>query len=261
MDTSTVNLLRVRDRTLTLRQLLHRLRTDVSLAAIERCREDLTLECWAADLGLAPETAELQELLVRFRRGNGLFTAAHTVAWLQERDMTLDELAAMLKPQALRAAIASLLVTAEEIRLQYLECAHYFDRAEISVIATADYGIARELLFRMEEDADFHALARSYSCDAASAKSGGYVGLVGRGELEPAAAAAVFHAAAGDVVGPFERRREYLLYLVEALYPAELDEQTEAVVREQLFRDKLEAYSRTLETDESVRIAGKEPTP
>ncbi|MEK0315726.1 peptidylprolyl isomerase [Cohnella sp. 56] len=261
MDTSTVSLMRVHNRTLTLRQLLHRLRADVSLAAIERCREDLALECWAEALGLAADAAGLQELLVRFRRAHGLFTAEHTVAWLQARDMTLDELAAMLKPQALRAALASRLVTAEEIRLHFLECSHLFDRAEISVIATAEYGIAQELLFRMEEGADFHALARSYSSDAASAKSGGYVGLIGRGELDPEAAAAVFHASAGDVVGPFERRREYMLYLVEALYPAELDGKTEADIRERIFRDKLEAYGRTLEIDEIVQSAGKEQTP
>lgn len=258
MDTANLSALRINRKTLTLKQLLQRLRMDASLAAIGRCKEDLTVECWAETLGLAAERAELQAAMTRFRRENGLFTAAQTNEWLECRGMALDEVVAILSPQVLRGALASHVISDEEIRLHFLETAQHYDRAEISLIVTAEYGAAQELRFRMEEGSDFHALARQYSSDAATAKSGGYAGLVGRNDLEPETAAAVFNSASGTILGPFERKREYSLIRIEELYPAELNETVEANIRERLFRYKLEAYQRTLEIHEDIWSLGKE---
>ncbi|MBO9596533.1 MAG: peptidylprolyl isomerase, partial [Cohnella sp.] len=237
--------IRVGHRTLTLKQLLQRLRVDAALADIGRCREDLAVECWADELGLEPGNAELQTAVTEFRRENGLYTAADAGEWLGSRGMSLNDLVALLRPLVLRDALAEHVVSDDEIRRHYLDNAQQYDRAEVSTIVAAEYGAAQELLFRCEEGADFHVLARRYSSDAATVKAGGYVGFVGRSDLEPEAAAAVFNAAAGAIVGPFEHKRHFRLYLVEALQPAELDDALAAVIRERLFHSKLEAYART----------------
>ncbi|MEI7024395.1 peptidylprolyl isomerase [Paenibacillus sp. y28] len=81
----------------------------------------------------------------------------------------------------------------------------------------------------------------------ATAKAGGYAGFISRGDLEPEIAAAVFNAGKGALLGPFERKREYSLILVENLYPGELSEAIKASIREQLFQSKLDAYLSTLD--------------
>ncbi|SDC13801.1 PPIC-type PPIASE domain-containing protein [Paenibacillus sp. UNCCL117] len=258
MNTAGISAIRVQHRTLTMKQLLQRLRVDAALAAIGLCKEDLTVECWAEELGIAAGSGDLQEAVTRFRRAIGLFTAAKTNEWLAERGMTLDELIDILRPQVLRTALALAVVSDEEIERQFLEAARQYDRAEISLIITPEYGAAQELRFRVEEGGDFHRLARQYSSDAATAKSGGYAGLVARDDLEPETAAAVFGAATGTIVGPFERRRDYSLILVEGLYPAELTGNVAAGFREQLFQDRLEAYQRTLQIHEDVWTLGEE---
>lgn len=252
MHAEAIDALRVGHRTLTLKQLLRRLRVDAALADIGRCREDLAVECWAGELGLEPGNDELQAAVTEFRRANGLYTAAEANEWLGSRGLALNDLVALLRPQVLRNKLAEQIVSDEDIRRHYLDTAQQYDRVEVSTIATAEYGAAQELLFRCEEGADFHALARRYSSDAATAKAGGYVGLVGRSDLELEAAAAVFNASVGAIAGPFERKREFRLYLVEALHPAELDDALSSVIRKQLFRFKLEAYERTLDVKETI---------
>jgi hypothetical protein len=257
LDTATVIAFRINHKTMTLKQLLQRLRVDASSAAMSRCKDDLTTECWAETLGLAADTAELQSVVTRFRRENGLFTAAQAAEWLESRGMALDDLVDLLRPQVLREALARHVVSADEIRRHFLEFAHEYDRAEISTIVMGEYGAAQELLFRLEEGSDFHALAREYSSDAATAKSGGYVGPISRTDLEPGIAAAVFNATEGTVLGPFERRRDYSLILVEGLYPAELNEAVGASIREKLFQYELEAYRRTLDIHEDLWSIGE----
>ncbi|WP_131012568.1 peptidylprolyl isomerase [Paenibacillus thalictri] len=240
-----------------MKQLLQRLRIDASLAAISRCKDDLTIECWAESLGLTADTAALQTAVTRFRRANGLLTSAQASQWLTNHGMELEDLASLFRPQVLKESIAQHLVSDDEVKRYFLECAHQYDRAEISTIATDEYGIAQELLFRVEEGSDFHALAREYSSDAETAKSGGYAGLIGRADLSPEMAAAVFNATKGSLLGPFEQRRKYNLVLVEALYPAELSEEIAVDIRQQIFQYKLEDYQRTLNIQEEVWRLGE----
>lgn len=255
---STISAIRINHRMLTLKQLLQRLRINAALASIDLCKEELAVECWADTLKLAASGIEQQAALTRFRRANGLHTISQTTEWLRSLDMTLDELIAILRPQALRAILARHVVTADEIRQQFLEAAQQYDRAEISLIVTAEYGVAQELRFRIEEGSDYHSLARLYSADSATAKAGGYAGLFSRGDLEPETAAAVFGAVSGTVLGPFERKRGYILIRVEGLYPAELNEAVESDIREQLFRLKLDSYMDTLDIREDLWTLRKE---
>jgi parvulin-like peptidyl-prolyl isomerase len=247
MNVTAISAIRINHRTISLMQLLHRLRVDVTLAEIGRCTDDLAIECWAETLELEADTAELQTALIQWRRKTNLLTVKQTNEWLEHRGMSLDDILAILKPQVLRAALAQQAVTDEEIEKHFLDYARQYDRAEISMIITGEFGAAQELLFRVEEGSDFHALAREYSEDEATAKCGGYAGLFTRAELEPETAAAVFHAAKGDLLGPFERRHGCSLILVEELYPAKLDERVSAAIRELLFQGKLEAYRSTLD--------------
>lgn len=257
MTTAPLTALRIHHKTMSLKQLLQRLRIDPSLADIGRCKHDLIIECWAETLGLTADRTELQTAVNRFRRSNGLYTAAQATEWLELRGMTLDDLLSLLKPQVLREVLVRHTVDEDDIRRRFLEIGHTYDRAEISTIVTSGHGAAQELRFRVEEGADFHSLAREYSSEPSTAKSGGYAGFVSRGDLEPETAAAVFNASAGALLGPFEHRHGYSLLWVEAIYPAELNETVASQIREQLFQYKLESYERTLDIHEDVWSLGE----
>lgn len=242
---------------MNLKQLLQRLRIDPAWAAISCCRDDLSIEYWADTLGITANSADLQEALIRFRRANELFTIADTNEWLNLQDMTLNDLVAFLKPQVLKEALAQHLISDDDITRHFLETAHEYERAEISTIVTDEYGASQELLFRLEEGADFHTLARQFSIDTTTAKAGGYIGLIGRADLEPEKAAEVFNTTVGSLIGPFERKGKYHLILVDDLYPSQLDETIQASIRDQLFLKKLEAYQQSLEIDEEIWRLGE----
>jgi parvulin-like peptidyl-prolyl isomerase len=99
----------------------------------------------------------------------------------------------------------------------------------------------------LEEGADFYALARRYSQDAATRPSGGYVGKVPRKSLSAAVEAAVFGAKAGDLVGPLKVDRGWHLLKVEDLHPAVLDETTRQTLRTALFEEWLNDRRRKAE--------------
>ncbi|UJF33014.1 peptidylprolyl isomerase [Paenibacillus hexagrammi] len=244
--------IRVEELELTLKQLLQRNKLGTLAEMIDRTRNALVIERWAKEQGIEAEAAALQQLITQFRKAHGLFTAAQAKEWLEHRNMQLEDLAACLHPQVLRQALTDSVVSEGEVRHYFQEHMLDFERAEISRIVTGDYGQCQELLFRVEEGADFHAMARQYSLDTATAKSGGYAGIVTRDMLEPEEAAALFAADSGTVLGPFERRREFILLLVEKLYPAELDEETAEHIRQILFQHKLEAYQSTLTISEDI---------
>ncbi|THF77520.1 peptidylprolyl isomerase [Cohnella fermenti] len=244
-------------RAMTLGELLGRLRIDAPLADLERCRSDLAVESWAESLGIEADNAALQQAVNRFRKERGLFTAAKTSEWLAERGASFERLVSILRPEALKQALAERLVSDEEIERHFREFARMYDKAELSVLSTGLFGIAQELRFRLQEGESFHLLAREYSSDEATARAGGYAGLVGREDLTPEAAADVFGAEAGSVLGPYGKKNEYLLYLVEKLYPAELNEAVEADIRSRLLQDKLNHYRRTLDVREHFGSLGE----
>lgn len=86
-----------------------------------------------------------------------------------------------------------------------------------------------------DEGRDFADLARAHSLDPASRPTGGSFGAVLRPALPAAVAERVFAARPGDVVGPVATERGFALFLVEELLPADLDEETAAVIRQEVF--------------------------
>jgi len=97
-------------------------------------------------------------------------------------------------------------------------------------------GTARELFAQAHEECqDFAELARKHSLHGPSRLAGGSVGVVARYALPPDVADAVFAARPGHVVGPLPGPDGFRLLLVEELLPPELDDETQSVIRQELF--------------------------
>jgi len=118
-----------------------------------------------------------------------------------------------------------------------------FDSVEISHIVLDSEGKAREMMSALADDPEsFAEMVSEYSVGEAR-ENGGVIGKVLRGSLKPDIEARVFNAAAGDLLGPFPSpdRTLFEIYMVNARYPATLDEETAVEVRRLLREEWLAA--------------------
>jgi peptidylprolyl isomerase len=108
-----------------------------------------------------------------------------------------------------------------------------FDSMEVSHIVVDTEGKAKELMSYLADDPDsFAEMAREHSL-ADTREQGGLIGKVLRGSLKSDVEAKVFNAEVGDLLGPFPSldKSFYEIFMVNAKYPAVLDEDTAAEVR------------------------------
>jgi len=200
----------------------------VEAALLRRAARELDIEATAEDL---------QEAANTFRKARGLYNAQEAQAWLTAHHLSMEEWQAGLEFDVLTRKVREA-VTEKKIEPHFAQHLLSFEHVTLSQILVKDEHLARELLAQVaEEDADFHALARRYSTDAATRPAGGYLGIVRRGELPAAVQAAVFGARPGETAGPFETREGWQIVRVESVRPAVLDEETREEIRRALFAE------------------------
>ena len=182
---------------------------------------------------------ELQQAADDFRIAHELHTAEATENWLAEKYLTFEAWEALLERNLIRQKLREAL-TAGKVEQHFVENRLSFDSASISRIVVSDEGVARELRAQIvEEGADFHSLARSFSMDETTKLAGGYVGLVTRAGLEAAVEAAIFGAQPGKIIGPVKTDEGWQLIKLESLHPATLDDTLRETLKSQLFDEWL----------------------
>jgi peptidylprolyl isomerase len=221
---------------LTLQEFLHGLKLYGQLGPlIDEAVRDRVLRTAAAREGVTVSDEELQAGVDRFRIGIGLSKAADTQQWLQENHLGVDDLERLVEADLLREKLQERL-TDEQVARHFADNRAAYEQARVAHLLVDSAGAAEELLSQIRDDgANFAALARQHSLDEESRAAGGALGLVGRAALGHIAAAAVFGARPGDVVGPFQSDAGHHLLLVEEVLPAELNDETTAAIRRELF--------------------------
>ena len=203
----------------------------------------------AGQAGLAVSDDDLQQAADSFRRRQGLVKAEQMQKWLAREGLTLDDFEASLERDLLFARFRQHWT---EPRLADHFKAHRdrYARAHLRQIVVASEGLARELLAEINDDGqDFADLARKHSLHGPSRLAGGSVGVVGRHALPRPLGDAVFAARPGQVVGPLPGPDGFRVVLVEDLLPPELDAETQAVVRSELFDGWLRDQLRDIRID------------
>lgn len=193
----------------------------------------------AAQEGVEVSVPELQEASDTFRLARELHDVEATERWLVAHHLTYEAWELMLEEELLASKLRDKL-SAGHVEQIFAQEKLSFDSAAISRIVATDEGVARELRAQVVDDeADFHLLARTYSQEEATRPAGGYVGLVWRTELEPAVESAIFGSRDGEVVGPFKTDEGWTLFKVEAIHRASLDEATRAMIKSRIFKEWL----------------------
>ncbi|MBN1625971.1 MAG: peptidylprolyl isomerase [Deltaproteobacteria bacterium] len=192
----------------------------------------------AAELGLIIPDEDLQQYADNFRKMHGLIAAEDTYAFLSGKGLTEDDFEHFCEGALSIIRFKEHLSDKNKIEEYFVNNRSDFDRARISKIVVKDANLANEIIIQVsEEGEDFHALARRYSIDMATKYSGGYIGEISRKTLDQGAAAKVFNASQGDLLGPFERDGIFQLILIEEIKKAELGDNVIELIKERLFND------------------------
>lgn len=208
-------------------------------------RQEIILK-YAAVQNITVSTEELQESADAFRMRNSLYSVADTEQWLADNGMTLDDLEETILLARLSDKIRNGWLE-EEVGKYFAENRVDLETAEVYMLVTEDEAAARELRTQVaEEGADFMVLARKHSSHA-TARAGGYVGLMRRADLAGEVAAAVFGASQGEVVGPFKTDEGFTLIQVADLWAAALNADTEQSIRNLLFENWLQEQEQKAE--------------
>jgi len=209
------------------------------LAFVKEAIDDAIIRQEAERRSLVVSDEELQLAADQFRQVHELYDVEATNAWIAARNLTFEDWESVIESNLLWHKLGEV-ITAGRIEQHFAENKLAFDAAEISRLVVADEDIARELRIQIvEEDADFHSLARTHSIDAETRPAGGYAGEQNRAEMEATVEAAVFGGQAGQVVGPFKMDDGWHLIKIEAVHAPELDNDLRETIKQRLFEEWL----------------------
>lgn len=211
---------------------------------IEQILIDKLMVRAAKKSGVTVTPAEIQERVDQFRRVEGLHRAQDTFAFLEALGVTLDDFETHMTEILYRKKIVAQITCKEAIEDYFRLHSPKFDSVEINHIIIDSEGKARELLALLEEEPGlFPELALEHSLDVDTKFKGGYMGKVLRGALPNHAAARIFNANAGDLLGPFASDNELIfeIFQIKARHPARLDKATARDVAKMIRNDWLAA--------------------
>jgi len=205
-------------------------------------REKLTVHA-AKKQGLAIAPEDVQERADQFRRIQGLHRAADMNHYLDSLGVSLDEFEDFVTDGLYHEKMMEKVCSAQAVEQYFKLNSPKFDSVGISHIVLDSENKAKEMMSALEDDPDsFAEMVEEHSVGEAR-ENGGVIGKVLRGSLKPDLEARVFNAAAGDLLGPFPSadRSLYEIFVVNARYPATLDEETAVEVRRLLREEWLAA--------------------
>lgn len=203
---------------------------------LEQHIEELLLRDYAQENGIENTDEELQVAADEMRYQRGLESRAETLQWLDDNHQTLASIQNGLDYQLLRNKVRNS-IPEDEMRAYFADHQMDFHSVDLYSIRVGSRAVAEELHAQIVEDgASFYDLAVNHSEDEGTARRGGYVGRLSRGDMTGEIEAAVFDADEGEIVGPMETEEGWNLFLVREIHTPDFEDVKDEV-RLQLFED------------------------
>jgi parvulin-like peptidyl-prolyl isomerase len=197
----------------------------------------------AKELKILVPTDELQQYADSFRVSRGLFSSEDTQNFLKTAGLNEGDFEGYCEARILTLKLMDRLADEHQIEEYFVSNHSDFDLARISRIVVKEKSLAQEILIQIQEEGkDFHAGAKEYSIDQSTKFGGGYVGQITRNMLQPEAAAKVFNASSGEVLGPFEIEGLFELILVEEVVKAEFNETVKERIKRFIFEEWISQF-------------------
>jgi parvulin-like peptidyl-prolyl isomerase len=242
-DTTSLSAVSLGDHAVTLPEFLRHLKRSGRLQSLLQeavVEQFLVQQSTQAGLVVTPE--ELQRTADLVRRRQGLTSAEQVHAWLARQRLSVLDFEDTLERDLLMDKLKDHLI-GDRIAAHFEQHRSQYDRLRLRQLTVAREDLARELLSQVRDDGrDFAALAQKPQAGTAENGSSSVMVLLRR-QLLPAVATAL-PTTAGEVGGPVATAKGFALVQVEEVQPAQLDSDTMASIRQELFeawlREQLE---------------------
>jgi parvulin-like peptidyl-prolyl isomerase len=188
------------------------------------------------DVDVSP--ALIEQAVIDFRLQRQLSDPNVFSQWLQSNG---QDYASFHASVAFGFRLEQLKVQVTEPKLQeyFIDRKLFLDRVVLSRILVNQQELAEELASQIEEGASFEQLAREYSI-ADDRVVNGMMGPVSRGTLPDSLRAAIDSASPGELIGPLELEGRWLLFRLDQVLPASLeDAQLKVALQNELFEQWL----------------------
>lgn len=241
------DLLRINQEVITTDSLIKHLKLNGQYDTIieDLVREKLTVH-EAKKSGVEISVEDVQARADQIRRVRGLHRAVDMNRWLDQIGVTVEDLEQFILHMLYYEQMQERIASDDSVESYFSLNSPKFDSIVLGHIVVPSDGKAREILALLEDEPEmFEDLAREHSI-ADTAAEGGYIGMVTRGSMPPDVEAKVFHADAGEVIGPFATPDggSWEIFVIQARRHAELDDDTRQQIRRSLKEDWLAARAR-----------------
>jgi foldase protein PrsA len=224
--------------------------------AREQVFELLTTSAWlgaeAAERGIVVTDETVAEEF-RAQRRSAFPDRRSFRRFLRQSRQTIADLLFRIRLDLLSSAIrdqvlAGVTVSDEAVEAELAERGNIRvpERRDVRLVLTARRSSAVSAKRELLAGASWRSVARRYSIDDASSRSGGRVPSVTRGTLEPRLARAIFRARKGRVVGPVRTQFGYYVVRVTRVHPGRVlsDARMRTLLRQELL---IEAQQKELD--------------
>ncbi len=193
------------------------------------------IEEYVQQAGLEPTQVELQQSADRFRLINQLASAEATNKWLTDRHLSLDDFEYMVTQDLSTHKLAEHLFSSQ-IEKFFQQNLLDYSGAIIYEVILEDRDLAMEIFYSLQEgDLSFADVAHQYIPVPELRRRGGYIGRVGRKQLNPEISAAVFAAKPPQLIAPIITAVGVHLIQVEEIITPQLDEQLQQQILTEMF--------------------------
>ncbi|MBI4395522.1 MAG: peptidylprolyl isomerase [Elusimicrobia bacterium] len=168
--------------------------------------------------------AELQKAADEFRKSRDLVTAKETRDWMAASRLSDQEFDALVETEVKVNKLKEKVV-AERVGKYWAEHGVEYDSVKISQIVVQSRSLAQELKAKLEDgETAFYRLARDHSGDTSSKDAGGYLGILRRSDLTAELQGQVFAGKKGDILGPLELGKQFILIEIHEVRKAKLED-------------------------------------
>jgi parvulin-like peptidyl-prolyl isomerase len=171
----------------------------------------------AAEKGIKPDAAALQEAADQIRVSHNLKSAAETYAWLEKYSLSMDDFEELALRSCLRSQLAEYLF-ADKIEPYFVQHKLDYMSAVLYEVVFDDEDLAMEEYYALQAgETTFPQVAHNYIKETELRSVGGYLGNLRRSQLKPEVASAVFSADPPQVLKPIVSAQGIYLILVETV--------------------------------------------
>jgi len=146
---------------------------------------------------------ELQRACDHFRSNIGLYKASSTHEWFNSLNISIDDFEQFIETGLMVSKLKKDVASIENVKAYFKEHHKEYDTVVISHIFVTEEGRASLIYSEIQDEIeDFAVMARKYSENKKTSKTGGYLGAIRMKDLQKDIAIKIQESQPDDIIGP-----------------------------------------------------------